>query len=71
MLNEINDVAGQHEIILETYSGQIMKEISDLVRELKEERKKVSVPPYNRLLVAVLGSLLKKGATVFFNLLFL
>lgn len=40
MLNEINDIAGQHELILETYSGQIMKEISDLVRELKEERKK-------------------------------
>lgn len=40
MLNEINDIAGQHELILETYTGQIMKEISDLVRELKEERKK-------------------------------
>lgn len=42
MLNEINDVAGQHELILESYSGQIMKEISDLIRELKEERKRVS-----------------------------
>lgn len=40
MLNEINDIAGQHEIIAETYTGQIMKEISDLVRELKEERKR-------------------------------
>lgn len=40
MLNEINDIAGQHEVISETYSGQIVKEISDLMRELKDERKK-------------------------------
>ncbi|XP_042907342.2 formin-binding protein 1, partial [Parasteatoda tepidariorum] len=40
MLNELNDMAGQHEIIAETYSGQIMKEISDLFKELKDERKK-------------------------------
>lgn len=41
MLNEINDIAGQHELVSETYYGHIMKEITDLVRELKEERKKV------------------------------
>lgn len=40
MLNEINDIAGQHEIISEMYSGQINREISDLSKELKEERKK-------------------------------
>ncbi|GFQ67519.1 formin-binding protein 1 [Trichonephila clavata] len=41
MLNEINDIAGQHEVISETYSGQILKEISDLVKELKDERKRL------------------------------
>ncbi|KAG8189470.1 hypothetical protein JTE90_018123 [Oedothorax gibbosus] len=40
MLNEVNDIAGQHEIISETFSGQIMKEIVDLVKELKDERKR-------------------------------
>lgn len=46
MLNEVNDIAGQHEIISETLTGQIMKEILDLVKELKEERKKVCISKY-------------------------
>ncbi|CAL1274755.1 unnamed protein product [Larinioides sclopetarius] len=41
MLNEVNDIAGQHEVISETYSDQICKEITDLVKELKDERKKL------------------------------
>ncbi|XP_054714349.1 formin-binding protein 1-like isoform X2 [Uloborus diversus] len=40
MLKEIVDIAGQHEIISEAYSGSLMTEIIDLTRELKEERKK-------------------------------
>ncbi|GIY21847.1 hypothetical protein CEXT_163541 [Caerostris extrusa] len=38
MLNEVNDTAGQHEVIAETYCNQIQVEISDLVKEIKDER---------------------------------
>ncbi|KAG1666607.1 Formin-binding protein 1 [Nymphon striatum] len=40
MMNEVNDLAGQHEIISENLSTQIIKEISSLLREIKDERKK-------------------------------
>lgn len=41
MLNEINDVAGQHELISENLTSSINKEVSILIKELKDERKKL------------------------------
>lgn len=40
MLNELTDYAGQHEIIAETITQNIVKEIGLLLKELKEERKR-------------------------------
>ncbi|KAJ6223608.1 hypothetical protein RDWZM_002153 [Blomia tropicalis] len=39
-LSEINDIAGQHEIIAEELLLNIVKEISILLKELKDERKR-------------------------------
>ncbi|XP_064458115.1 formin-binding protein 1-like isoform X2 [Ornithodoros turicata] len=41
MLNETSDIAGQHELISENLLGIIAKDISTLVKELKDERKKL------------------------------
>ncbi|XP_022697164.1 formin-binding protein 1-like isoform X2 [Varroa jacobsoni] len=41
MLNEIADLAGQHEVISEVLVQNIAKEIASLVRELKDERKRL------------------------------
>ncbi|XP_014667768.1 PREDICTED: formin-binding protein 1-like [Priapulus caudatus] len=40
MLNETNDLAGQHEVIAENLTSSIIKELFGLVKELKEERKR-------------------------------
>lgn len=40
LLNEITDMAGQHEVIAENLSHQIVKEISTISKDLKEERKR-------------------------------
>ncbi|XP_071040354.1 formin-binding protein 1 homolog isoform X2 [Parasteatoda tepidariorum] len=39
MMNEINDMAGQHELISENLNLRIVKEISSFSKELKDERK--------------------------------
>ncbi|XP_035228082.1 formin-binding protein 1-like isoform X3 [Stegodyphus dumicola] len=39
MLNEINDMAGQHELISENLNLNIVKEINSFVKELRDERK--------------------------------
>ena len=41
VLSELKDKAGQHELIAEDLQSSIIKEISQLVKTLKEERKKV------------------------------
>ncbi|XP_022252755.1 formin-binding protein 1 homolog isoform X2 [Limulus polyphemus] len=40
MLNEVGDMAGQHELIAENMTTQIVKEINNLVKEFKDERKR-------------------------------
>ncbi len=40
-LNELNDYAGQHEVIAENLSTQIIAELSRYTQELKAERKSV------------------------------
>ena len=41
-LNEMNDYAGQHEIISENMTSQITVELARYVQELKQERKSVT-----------------------------
>lgn len=40
MLNEINDLAGQHEVIAENLTATVCKEINTLVKDFKDDRKK-------------------------------
>lgn len=39
---EVNDQAGQHEVIAENLMSAVHKEIQVLVKDLKDERKKVN-----------------------------
>lgn len=41
MLCEVNDLAGQHEVIAENLRSDVIKEINCLVKDIKDERKKV------------------------------
>lgn len=41
MLCEVNDLAGQHEVIAENLQSDVIREINYLVKDIKEERKKV------------------------------
>ena len=41
-LNELNDYAGQHEVIAENLTSQIIAELSRYLQDLKSERKSVS-----------------------------
>lgn len=43
-LNELNDYAGQHEVIAENLTSQIISELSRYLQDLKTERKTVSSP---------------------------
>lgn len=40
LLNEVSDMAGQHEVIAENLSQQIVKEITVISKDLKDERKR-------------------------------
>lgn len=40
-MNEVNDLAGQHEVIAENLQTHIIREVCMLVKDFKEERKKV------------------------------
>lgn len=40
VLKEVSDMAGQHELIAENLSAQILKEISTITKDLREERKR-------------------------------
>ncbi|KAB7507512.1 Formin-binding protein 1-like protein, partial [Armadillidium nasatum] len=39
-LNETSDLAGQHEVIAETLSSSVVQETHNLIKEIKDERKK-------------------------------
>ena len=43
MLNEVHDLAGQHESIAECLNASIFKELQALVSELKSDRRKVRI----------------------------
>ncbi|XP_018328161.1 formin-binding protein 1-like isoform X2 [Agrilus planipennis] len=40
LMNEINDLAGQHEVVAENLQANVIKELNALVKDLREERKK-------------------------------
>ena len=42
LLNELGDQAGQHEVIAENLSTQVVHELNALVKQLKDDRRKVS-----------------------------
>ena len=41
MLKEVHDMSGQHEVIAENLTASIIKEATQMIQELKSERKKV------------------------------
>lgn len=41
-MEEVSDLAGQHEVIAENLQAQVINEIAILVKDFREERKKVS-----------------------------
>ena len=43
LLNELGDQAGQHELIAENLSTSVVLELASLVKQLKEDRRKVSI----------------------------
>ena len=42
LLNELGDQAGQHELIAENLSTSVVLELASLVKQLKDDRRKVS-----------------------------
>lgn len=40
VLNEVNDLAGQHEVVAENLQANVIKELSALVKDMREDRKK-------------------------------
>ena len=42
MMNELNDIAGQHEMIAENIATQIVSDLTQLVMSLRQDRKRVS-----------------------------
>ena len=45
MMNELNDIAGQHETIAENIVTQILTDLTQLIQSLRQDRKRVSFPP--------------------------
>lgn len=39
LLNEINDLAGQHEVVSENLQAVVIRELQALIKDLREERK--------------------------------
>lgn len=38
-MNEINDLAGQHEVIAENLQSNVIEELTMLVKDIREDRK--------------------------------
>ena len=49
MIQEVHDMAGQHETISENLTTSITREVYAMLQELKQERKKVSLLLYKFL----------------------
>jgi hypothetical protein len=46
MMNEVGDLAGQHELIAEDMTSTVLLELQLLTRNLKDDRKKVTGHPW-------------------------
>ncbi|CAH1401186.1 unnamed protein product [Nezara viridula] len=46
MMNEVNDLAGQHELIAENLQSEVFREVTILIKDFKDERKKISLASY-------------------------
>lgn len=46
VMTEVNDLAGQHEVIAENLQSDIIREVTILIKDFKDERKKVSFTFY-------------------------
>lgn len=46
MMNEINDLAGQHEVVAENLGASVIRDLTLLTKELKEERKVYNIYIY-------------------------
>ena len=46
MLNEINDLAGQHEVIAENLSTAVVSDLNILVKSMRDDRRKVRGKKY-------------------------
>uniref|UniRef100_A0AAY5F5F8 Formin binding protein 1a n=1 Tax=Electrophorus electricus TaxID=8005 RepID=A0AAY5F5F8_ELEEL len=55
-LNELNDYAGQHEVIAENLSTQIISELTRYIQELKAERKAVWLGVHKRVCLESVSS---------------
>ena len=53
MLSEVGDLAGQHEVVAEQLAASVASDVSAVARELKDERKRVSL--LSRLSLSRLG----------------
>ena len=42
MVKELNDLAGQHEVIAESLANSVLKELQTASQEVKQERKRVT-----------------------------
>lgn len=42
MLNELKDIAGQHELVAENIEERILIRLNQMIKSLKEERRKVN-----------------------------
>lgn len=60
-LNELNDYAGQHEVIAENLSSQIIAELTRYTQELKAERKSVRTCLFRAFLVRTVAKILLSG----------
>lgn len=41
MITEVHDIAGQHEMIADNLNNTVVKELQNLVQQVKQDRKKV------------------------------
>ena len=50
LLNELGDQAGQHELIAENLSSSVVQELSTLTKQLKDDRRKVIIESFRKIL---------------------
>ena len=62
MLNEINDLAGQHEVIAENLSTAVVADLTTLVKSMKDDRRKVGLQTLNPISIYWLTEVVNRHA---------